>query len=618
MCGNYPVADVNSLSNFHQVTTRHTELELTIDFEQAIVGGSTVTTLECITDISQIIFDTSYLVIKSAAVGTRPLQWELKSYSPPNGCPLHVHLDRRYRSGETLQLRIEFQTTTESTGLQWFSPSQTDDKKYPYTFSQCEPVHARAIFPCQDTPSVKTTFDIGVSSPLPVVASGVPEHSLLFHPVENYPEIKHYTFKQDIPISNYLFAVASGNMVGEQIGPKSYLYCTPGDMPACREELKPDLQKIMDAAEKLIFEYPWPLYNLVILPRSFHLGGMENPIFNFYSATVISGDRANINVVAHEFAHSFSGNLVTNASWEHFWLNEGWTVYIERFILREVRGETEETLRALVGWQELEYGIESYGGENSLDTTMVLNFRDKRPDDIMSTIVYEKGYTFLRHLETTVGRGKWLPFVPYYFAKFSQKSVDSTQFKNTVLEFFESDTDAFAKLTEVNWDMWYHKPGAIPKPDLRSTIYDDCQSLARKWAPESATSVLQPCATDVEGWSVCQVLVFLDELLQKPDLISLKLVNAMNLEYKWSKSTNLEVLTRYLRVALRAGDKRVLAQTEEVLGQTGRMKFVRPLLEGIMSIDGQLAVRVYQRYKAFYHPTCLRLIEGILENQGLL
>ncbi|KAJ5492408.1 leukotriene a4 hydrolase [Penicillium expansum] len=618
MCSNHQVADINSLSNFHQVTTRHTELELTIDFEEAIVRGSTTITLHCTADISEVILDTSNLAIKSASVDTKPLQWELKPYAAPNGRPLYVYLDRRYVSGESLQLRIEFETTTESTGLQWFSPSQTDDKIHPYMFSQCEPVHARAIFPCQDTPSIKTTFQIGVSSPLPVVASGTPEHSLLFPPVENNPKIKHYAFKQDIPISNYLFAVARIWLVNK-LALKSYLYCTPGDMLACRQELKPDLQKIIDAAEvKTDLRVPWPFYNLVVLPRSFHLGGMENPIFNFYSATVISGDRENINVVAHEFAHSFSGNLVTNASWEHFWLNEGWTVYIERFILREVRGETEETLRALIGWGELEYGIESYGGEDSLDTSMVLDFRGKRPDDIMSTIVYEKGYNFLRYLETTVGRDKWLPFVPYYFTKFSQKSVDSAQFKETVLEFFKSDTEAAAKLAEVDWDMWYHKPGAIPKPDLRSPFYDNCQNLASLWASVSETSTVYPCAADVEDWSACQVLVFLDELLQKPDPISLKLVRAMDSEYKWSKSTNLELLTRYLRVALRSGDKSVLAQTEEVLGQTGRMKFVRPLLEGVISVDGQLAVRLYQKYKTFYHPTCLRLIEGILESKGLL
>lgn len=140
---------------------------------------------------------------------------------------------------------------------------------------------------------------------------------------------------------------------------------------------------------------------------------MENPVFNFYSSTVISGDRENISVVAHEFAHSYSGNLVTNASWEHFWLNEGWTVYIERYILRELRGENDKTFHAIVGWQDLLYGIQSYGGNESPFTSLVLQFEGKRPDDVMSKISYEKGYTFLCYLENLVGEQKWLTFVPH-------------------------------------------------------------------------------------------------------------------------------------------------------------------------------------------------------------
>lgn len=165
--------------------------------------------------------------------------------------------------------------------------------------------------------------------------------------------------------------------------------------------------------KKLIYAYPWPLYNLVILPKSFHLGGMENPVFNFYSATVISGDRENISVLAHEFAHSYSGNLVTNASWEHFWLNEGWTVYIERHILSELRGDDERKLHSMIGWQELLYGIKSYGGNESPSTRLVLDFQNQRPDDVMSKISYEKGYVFLCYLEGLVGNEKWLSFIPH-------------------------------------------------------------------------------------------------------------------------------------------------------------------------------------------------------------
>ncbi|KAI8161184.1 Leucine aminopeptidase 2 [Colletotrichum sp. SAR 10_71] len=414
-----------------------------------------------------------------------------------------------------------------------------------------------------------------IRSILPVVASGIPENDLIFPPVQEPLELKTYKFKQEIPISNYLFAVASGNLAGEKIGPKSYVYCAPGDLEACKAEFTPDLQAIIKSAENLIFEYPWPLYNLVVLPKSFHLGGMENPVFNFYSATVVSGDRENIGVVAHEFAHSYSGNLVTNDAWEHFWLNEGWTVYIERCILRDLRGEEAVQLEAIVGWQDLLYNIDAYGGNESVFTSLVLEFQGKRPDDIMSKISYEKGYTFLCFLEQQVGREKWHKFVPHTFFG---KSVNSEQFKRCVLEFFSQDVHAAAALHAVDWETWYHKPGAPPKPIFDSSLYRDCIELCDKWKMLSSNeSAFTPSSKDVEGWTVGQLLVFLDLLIESSSPIPKQFSHALGSQYGLLSSGNLEVVSRYLRVALRAGDESVLKQTKEVLSQTGRMKFVKPL-----------------------------------------
>ncbi|KAI3529132.1 peptidase family M20/M25/M40 [Colletotrichum abscissum] len=437
--------------------------------------------------------------------------------------------------------KVDFETTENTTGLQWFSPSQTDDKEYPF------------------------------------MSSGVPESELIFPPITDTTERKTYRFKMEIPISNYLFAVASGNLAGEKIGPKSYVYCAPGDLEACKQEFQPDLQAIIKSAENIIFEYPWPLYNLVVLPKSFHLGGMENPIFNFYSATVVSGDRENISVVAHEFAHSYSGNLVTNASWEHFWLNEGWTVWTERNIVRELRGNDEVELQAIVGWQDLIQSIEIYGGEDSVFTSLVLEFEGKRPDDIMSKISYEKGYTFLCYLEETVGREKWLKFVPYYFRTFYGAAVDSSRFKDCVLKFFSPDAAATSSLGCVDWNSWFHKPGAPPKPGFCSELYKKAIELADQWGSLSVQSAFRPSGSDVEGWTAGQVLVFLDLLIESPQPIPLEYCKLLDELYDVGKSSNLEIVTRYLRVALRAGDRSVLKQTEDILGQTGRMKFVRPL-----------------------------------------
>lgn len=329
---------------------------------------------------------------------------------------------------------------------------------------------------------------------------------------------------------------------------------------------------------------------------------MENPVFNFYSATVISGDRENISVVAHEFAHSYSGNLVTNSSWEDFWLNEGWTVYIERYILRKLRGEDDEKFQAMVGWQDLIYGIKSYGGDESPFTRLVLDFKGSRPDDVMSKISYEKGYTFLCYLESVVGKDKWLIFVPHvrppiqgpllvaasaldpqtdhvqqYFTKFYCKTVDSAQFKTCLLDFFASDATATEALQAVDWESWYHKPGLPLKPDFQCKLYDNCIELADKWSTLTADSTYQPSPEDVHGWIMGQFLAFLDRLIELRTPVPQKYVAQLGPVYGIDASTNLELVSRYLRVALQAGSQEAIPRAREVLAETGRMKFVRPL-----------------------------------------
>jgi len=348
-------------------------------------------------------------------------------------------------------------------------------------FSQCQAIHNRSIFPCQDTPDVKSTYDFKIRSPLPVVASGLSTGALNFkHGVDGESGTLLYTFHQEIPMPSYLFAIASGDIATASIGPRSLVSTGPEELSDAKWELEQDTEKFIEVAEKIIFPYQWTQYNVLVLPPSFPYGGMENPVFTFATPTIISGDRENVDVIAHELSHSWSGNLVSNASWEHFWLNEGWTTYLERRLGAAVHGEPHRDFSAIIGWKALEDSVKLFGEDHEF-TKLVIDLKGKDPDDAFSSIPYEKGFHFLYYLEKLVGKSTWDKFIPHYFTTWSRKSLDSYDFKATLLDFFASDKEASAALAKVDWDTWFYKPGLPPKPKFDTSMVDKCYALADKW-----------------------------------------------------------------------------------------------------------------------------------------
>jgi leukotriene-A4 hydrolase len=310
-----PVRDPNTLSNYDQWRTKHTTANFKVDFSAKCLRGSVVIELESQTDkaSSEIILDSSYVDVSAIRLNSASSQWEVKDRAGPNGSPVHVAVPNGAAKGELVKLEIDLATTDKCTALQWLTPAQTSNKKAPFMFSQCQAIHARSIFPCQDTPDVKSTYDFIIRSPHVVVASGVPVPGA----TEAAGEDKIYKFQQKVPIPSYLFAVASGDIASAPIGRCSSVATGPNELKASQWELQNDMDKFLDAAEKIVFPYQWGEYNVLVLPPSFPYGGMENPIFTFATPTIISGDRQNIDVIAHELAHSWSGNLVTSCSWEH-------------------------------------------------------------------------------------------------------------------------------------------------------------------------------------------------------------------------------------------------------------------------------------------------------------
>ena len=473
--------DPSSLSNYGEWLTRHTTTNFNVDFNRKCLAGSVRLELESQTaaDSKEIVLDSSFLSVSNVSVNALPAKWEMKPRVEPFGAPLHVAVPEGLPKGEVLCLEIQVETTEKCTALQWLTPLQAGGK-YPYVFSQCQAIHCRSLFPCQDTPDVKSTFTFNISSPLQTVASGLKVETKSAEAGSTL-----YKFEQRVPIPSYLFALASGDISTAQIGPRSKVATGPAELEGAKWELEADMERFMEVAEKIVFPYKWGEYNVLVLPPSFPYGGMENPIYTFATPTIISGDRQNVDVIAHELSHSWSGNLVTNCSWEHFWLNEGWTMYLERRIGAAIHGEPQRDFSAIIGWKALQDSVDRYGADHEF-TKLVVNLKGQDPDDAFSTVPYEKGFHFLYYLEKLVGKQNFDMFIPHYFTKWSGKSLDSIEFKTTFLDFFRGleDADIHLKIDGIDWDKWFYSPGLPPKPEFDMSYVDMCYKLVDSWKDE--------------------------------------------------------------------------------------------------------------------------------------
>ncbi|KAK4148073.1 peptidase family M1-domain-containing protein [Dichotomopilus funicola] len=599
------VRDPNTVSNYDQWRTRHTTANLHVDFSAKRLRGSVMLELESQTDKAsqEIILDSSYVDVSAIKLNAAASKWEVKDRAGPNGSPVHVAVPGGANKGEVVKLEIELSSTEQCTALQWLTPAQTSNKKAPFMFSQCQAIHARSIFPCQDTPDIKSTYDFTIRSPQVVVASGVPVPGA----TEDAGEDKIYKFQQKVPIPSYLFAVASGDIASAPIGRCSSVATGPNELKASQWELQDDMDKFLDAAEKIVFPYQWGEYNVLVLPPSFPYGGMENPIFTFATPTIISGDRQNIDVIAHELAHSWSGNLVTSCSWEHFWLNEGWTVYLERRILASIhKNDAYFDFSAIIGWKHLEEAIEEFGKDHEY-TKLSIKHDGIDPDDAFSTVPYEKGFHFIWSLDRLVGRENFDKFIPYYFGKWQNKSLDSFEFKDTFLEFFNAAeyTALKSQIAEIDWDGRFFNTGLPPKPDFNTSLVDVCFELASKWKSKEYS----PSASDTASWTGNQVLVFLNAVQDFEEPLTVEQAQNMGRVYGLVDSKNVELKAAYYQIAMRAKDTSAYPGVATLLGNVGRMKFVRTLFRTLNKVDRDLAVKTFKENKNFYHPICRQLVE---------
>lgn len=395
-------------------------------------------------DVSELNIDSVNVKANDCEV---PLKFRVSDSVPNIGSKLTIDLPTK-TDGE-VTLVIHYKTSPSASALQWLLAEQTSGKKHPYLFSQCQAIHARSIVPCQDSPSVKFTYTATVRHS--------PELTALMSAIRVGNESGITKFEQTVPIPSYLLAIAVGDLHSKRVGPRSHVWAEKSVLDEAAEEFS-GTELFITTAEAICGPYLWKVYDLLVMPPSFPFGGMENPCLTFVTPTVIAGDKSLTDVIAHEISHSWTGNLVTNANFEHFWLNEGFTVFVEQKIVGRLHGSEYRDFHALHGQSELIDTIKNQLKNEPELTKLVVDLSNVGPDDAFSTVPYMKGSTFLRYLEDLFGGADvFEPFLRKYLDKFKNKSILTKDFKAYIYEYFVETIPE--KLEQVDWDGWLYTEG---------------------------------------------------------------------------------------------------------------------------------------------------------------
>ncbi|KAI8967114.1 peptidase family M1-domain-containing protein [Mycotypha africana] len=621
--------DVSTQANIDQVLTKHLHLNWNVDFENKNIHGSVRLNLVSLVDnVEKVILDTSYLDIKSVMYGKDSLKFDVAERYASLGSALTIQIPKIDKAGTNFQLKIDYETTENCTAVQFLTPEQTLGGKHPYLFSQSEPIHGRAMIPCQDSPSVKVTYSASVRSHLPVVMSAL--RTGIDEDPDQGTGFKTYHFKQETSIPSYLIAIAVGNLVGQDIGPRTTVWCEPEMIKQAAWEFS-DTESFIATGEKLLTPYEWGRYDLLVLPPSFPYGGMENPCLTFVTPTLLAGDKSAVNVIAHEISHSWMGNLVTTNAWKHYWLNEGWTVFIERKILGRLYGERVRQFEALSGWRALQESVELFG-KDSPKTVLNPDLRNGAdPDDFFSKVPYgktalelkhsfaelahKKGFNFLYHIEKVVGGPEiFEPYMKAHVQRFASTSISTEDWKQFLFEYMEKThgSSMMDKLNTIDWDAWINQPGMPPvDPGFDTSLADACIDLAKRWnQARDKEDLSEFSGKDIQDFTAGQKIVFLEKLTDVAPLPH-RLIKKMDELYQFTPNHNADLRLRWHQVCLITSYEPMYPEVVKFITEQGRMKFVRPLYRLLHHAKNgsQLAVDTYLKHKSFYHPIAAQLIE---------
>jgi len=593
-----PARDIHSYSQPDKVVIRDLGLDLRVDFKEKQIRGRADLALEWRDPSARdLVLDTRDLTIEKVS-GKQVdgpwyrLKYELGERDPVLGQKLTIHMQQAYDN-----VRIRYRTSPDASGLQWLEPAMTAGKASPFMFSQSQAIHARSWVPLQDTPSVRYTYSARIRTDGSLMALMSADNP------PNEPRDGDYVFRMRQPIPSYLMAIAVGDLVFKPVSERSGVWAEPATIDAAASEFD-DTEKMIQVAESLYGPYRWERYDILVLPPSFPFGGMENPRLTFATPTVIVGDKSLVSLIAHELAHSWSGNLVTNADWSGIWLNEGFTTYVENRIVEALYGPEAAAMERVIAEDGIQREIKTMPKQAQLLDVKPEAGSD--PDAALSDVPYVKGAWFLRFLEQRFGRENFDAFLRQYFDHFAFQSIHTDQFvaylKDTILK---QHPDA---VTAKELDAWLEQPG-IPSvaPASQSPRFEAVDAVRKRWlAGRIAASDI-----DTQGWVTQEWLRFLEGLPSK--LSNEKLVE-LDENFHFTASHNGEILMRWFPLAVRSDYFEARAAMAEFLQRVGRRKLIMPIYEALVATkDGRaFAQEVFNKARPGYHPITTASVEAVL------